>query len=78
LACRLGLEAPVTGSENVIIAAADTVMSRPSREVLAEVFPDVPLTAEIPEHGTLLAIARAARVLDYHPRHSWRDHIQSH
>lgn len=29
-ACRLGLEADVTGSHNVIIAA-DTVMNRPSR-----------------------------------------------
>ena len=77
-ACRLGLEADVTGSDNVIIAAADTVMNRPSRDVLAEVFPDVPLTAEIPEHGTLLAIDRASQLLGYHPRHSWRDHIQSH
>jgi len=40
--------------------------------------PDVPLTAEIPEHGTLLAIDRASQLLGYHPRHSWRDHIQSH
>jgi hypothetical protein len=66
----------VTGSDNVIIAAADTVMNRPSREVLAEVFPDVPLTAEISEHGTLLAIDRARQLLGYQPRHSWRDHIR--
>ena len=74
-ACRLGLEAPVTGSENVIIAAADTVMNRPSRDLLAEVFPGVPLTREIGEFGTLLAIDRAKRVLGYEPRHSWRDHL---
>ncbi|HWG01827.1 MAG TPA: NAD(P)-dependent oxidoreductase [Trebonia sp.] len=75
-ACRLGLSADVTGSQNVIIAAADTVMNRPSREVLAEVFPDVPLTREIGEFDTLLAIDRARQVLGYEPRHSWRDHIQ--
>ena len=74
-ACRLGLEAPRTGSENVIIAAADTVMNRPSRDVLAEVFPGVPLTRETGEFGTLLAIDRAKRVLGYEPRHSWRDHL---
>ena len=74
-ACRLGLEAPVAGSENVIIAAADTVMNRPSRDVLAEVFPGVPLTRETGEFGTLLAIDRAKRVLGYEPRHSWRDHL---
>ena len=45
----------MTGSQNVIIAAADTVMNRPSRDLLAEVFPGVPLTREIAEFGTLLA-----------------------
>lgn len=74
-ACRLGLEAAVTGSQNVIIAASDTVMNRPSRDVLAEVFPGVPLTREIGEFGTLLAIDRAKQVLGYEPRHSWRDHL---
>ena len=34
-------------------------MNRPSRDVLAEVFPGVPLTREIGEFGTLLAIDRA-------------------
>jgi nucleoside-diphosphate-sugar epimerase len=74
-ACRLGLETDVTGSQNVIIAAADTVMNRPSREVLAEVFPDAPLAREIGEFGTLLAIDRARQLLGYQPGHSWRDQI---
>jgi nucleoside-diphosphate-sugar epimerase len=76
-ACRLGLEADVTGSQNVIIAAADTVMNRPSRAVLAEVFPGVPVTREIGEFGTLLAVDRARQLLGYEPRHSWRDEIPS-
>jgi len=74
-ACRLGLEADVTGSHNAIIAAADTVMNRPSRELLAEVFPGVPLTREIGPHDTLLAIDGARALLGYQPRHSWRDQI---
>ncbi len=74
-ACRLGLEADVTGSHNVIIAAADTVMNRPSRDLLAEVFPDVPLTGEIGEFDTLLAIDRAKQLIGYEPRHSWRDEL---
>jgi nucleoside-diphosphate-sugar epimerase len=74
-ACRIGLEADVTGSHNVIIAAADTVMNRPSRELLTEVFPDAPLTREIGEFATLLAIDRAKELLGYEPRHSWRDQI---
>ncbi|HEV2933229.1 MAG TPA: NAD(P)-dependent oxidoreductase, partial [Streptosporangiaceae bacterium] len=46
-ACRLALQAPaeaVEGSPAFIIAAADTVMNRPSAGLLAEVFPDVRLT----------------------------------
>jgi nucleoside-diphosphate-sugar epimerase len=74
-ACRLGLEADVAGSHNVIIAAADTVMNRPSRELLLEVFPDVPYTREIGEFETLLAIDGAKQLLGYLPRHSWRDQI---
>jgi nucleoside-diphosphate-sugar epimerase len=74
-ACRLGLEADVAGSQNVIIAAADTVMNRPSAELLAEVYPDVPLTRDVGEFGTLLAIDRAREILGFEPRHSWRDHV---
>jgi nucleoside-diphosphate-sugar epimerase len=76
-ACRLGLQAAVSGSSNVIIAAADTVMNRPTRDVLAEVFPDVTLTGEVGEFGTLLSIDRARDLLGYQPRHSWRDHLRA-
>ena len=72
---RLGIEADVKGTQNVIIAAADTVMNRPSRDVLAEVFPGTTMTREIGEFGSLLAIDHARRVLGYEPRHSWRDRI---
>jgi nucleoside-diphosphate-sugar epimerase len=76
--CRLALEAPaetVAGNPAFIIAAADTVMNRPSAELLAEVFPGVRLTREVGEFGTLLAIDRARKVLGFEPRHSWRDHV---
>ncbi len=76
-ACRLGLEADVAGSSNVIIAAADTVMNRPSRDVLAEVFPDVTLTRDVGDFGTLLSIDRARSLLGYEPRYSWRDHVKT-
>src|SRR5579864_1200334 len=77
-ACRLALSArqeAVAGSPSFIIAAADTVMNRPSAGLLAEVFPDVQLRSEVSEFGTLLAIDRARQVLGYEPRHSWRDHL---
>ena len=75
LACRLALDVPTTGSRNVIIAAADTVMDRPSAELMAEVFPDVPLTRPLIGYETLLAIGGARELLGYDPQHSWRDHV---
>jgi nucleoside-diphosphate-sugar epimerase len=77
-ACRLALEAPadaVAGSPSFVIAAADTVMNRPSSELLAEVFPGVRLTHEVGEFDSLLASDRAREALGYEPQHSWRDHL---
>lgn len=74
-ACRLALDAPVHGAQSFIIAAADTVMDRPSSELLHGVFPDVPLRADPGEFGTLLSIERARQILGFAPRHSWRDQV---
>lgn len=77
-ACRLALSAPaeaVAGSPSFVIAAADTVMDRPSAALLHEVFPGVELTRDVGEFGTLLAIDRARAVLGFEPRHSWRDDV---
>jgi nucleoside-diphosphate-sugar epimerase len=77
-ACRKALEvdaAAVTGNPAFIIAAADTVMNRPSAELLAAVYPQVKLTRDVGEHGTLLAIDRAREVLGFNPEHSWRNHV---
>jgi hypothetical protein len=42
---------------------------------MTEVFPGVPLTRDIGEYETLLAINRARETIGYEPHHSWRDHI---
>ena len=68
------LEWDATGFDRFIIAAADTVMSRPNDELVAEVFPGVPLKRELGRNDTLLSIDKARRVLGYAPQHSWRDH----
>jgi nucleoside-diphosphate-sugar epimerase len=73
--CRLGLEAEIQGAEVFILAAADTVMNRPSRELMAEVFPHVPVRPELGEYETLLSITKARRLLGYAPRHSWRESL---
>ena len=63
------------GFDRFIIAAADTVMTRPNSELVAEVFPDVPLKGDLGVNDTLLSIEHARAVLGYDPQHSWRDHV---
>ena len=75
-AVERGLAHRTPGADVFVIANADTVMSRSSASLMAEVFPDVPIRKELGEHETLLGIDRARRVLGYEPRHSWRDHVR--
>ena len=66
------LENGKPGFEAFIIANADTVMSRSSASLAAEVFPNVPVTKELGEHETMLAIGKARRLLGFEPERSWR------
>jgi nucleoside-diphosphate-sugar epimerase len=70
---RLSLDSDLDGAEAFIIAAADTVMKRPSRELMAEVFPDVPVADHIQGTDTLLDITKARTILGYSPEFSWRE-----
>ena len=71
-AIRRALEAELTGAEVFIIANADTVMTRPNRELVAAFFPEVPLRDDVGPNETLLSITKARRLLGYAPEHSWR------
>ena len=71
-AIERALEVAPAGFDTFIIAAADTVMTRPNSELVAEVFPNVE-TRELGENTTLLSIDKARRLLGYDPQHSWRD-----
>jgi nucleoside-diphosphate-sugar epimerase len=75
LSCRLALEADLSSAEHFVVAAGDTVMNRPSRELMAEVFPSVPYRPTGGEYDTLLSIAKARSLLGYEPEHTWRDHV---
>jgi nucleoside-diphosphate-sugar epimerase len=75
LSCRLALTAEVRGSTNLIIAAADTVMKTPSRELMRAVFPGVEVREPLDEFGTLLSIEKARALVGYEPQHSWRRYV---
>jgi nucleoside-diphosphate-sugar epimerase len=71
-AVRRALEYDRPGFEVFIIANADTVMTRPNQELLAEIYPNVPHKREFGPNETLLSIEKARRILGYDPQHSWR------
>ena len=73
-AVRKSLHVDYLGADHFIIANADTVMTRPNAELLAEVFPGVEHKKPFGPNETLLSIDKARRVLGYAPEHSWRDH----
>jgi nucleoside-diphosphate-sugar epimerase len=72
---RLGLTCDTQGAEIFVVAAADTVMTRDSADLMAEVYPDVPLRRGVVGRETLLAIDRAREQLGYEPEHGWKDHV---
>ena len=76
-AARRAIDAPIEGAEICIVAAGDTVMRRPSADLMAEVFPAVPLRRRIDGRETLLSIDRARRLLGYEPAHRWEDEMRT-
>jgi len=62
------------GFDNFVITNADTVMSRPSSELMAEFFPRTEFRRPIEGTQALCSIEKARRLLRWEPTHSWRDH----
>lgn len=74
-ACYKALTADFTGAESMIIAAGDTVMTRPSLDLMAEVYPDTPVRDLPNAYATLLSNDRAKALIGYEPQHSWREFL---
>lgn len=70
--CR-ALHVDLVGADHFIIANADSVMTRASADLMAEVFPNVPVRDAVSGTQTLLSIEKARRVLGYEPEYSWRE-----
>lgn len=73
-AISLGLSRALPGFRAYNIAASDTGLSIPSRELVTRAFPGVPLR-EIGEFETLMSIDRARASLGFSPEHLWRDEL---
>ncbi len=75
-ACRLAIEALITGHHRLIIAAADNIAGQSSRDLMAAHFQTVPL-GEMDGDASLLSSQAARDLIGYAPRFSWRDRIES-
>jgi nucleoside-diphosphate-sugar epimerase len=72
-AVRLALESPLKGAEVFIVANDNTVMSRPSAELMAQRFPNVPVKRDLDTHEALMSSEKAKRLLGFAPKHNWPD-----
>lgn len=71
-ACRLAVEAPLSGHQRMIIAAADTVVSVRSGELAARYFPGTPIRDGFDGNASFLSSARAGELIGYHSNYSWQ------
>lgn len=76
-AVRLSLTADINGAEAFLVAAADNCMTRQSLDLMAEVYPGVPIRGEVSGFDTLLSIDKGRTILGYEPQHSWRDYVSA-
>jgi nucleoside-diphosphate-sugar epimerase len=72
--CRLALQADVTGHEAVFIAAADIRFDAQTEDLLRRLAPaELVRRRPLPASTTVINLDKAARLIGYEPRHSWRD-----
>jgi nucleoside-diphosphate-sugar epimerase len=74
-ACRLALEADITGHEAMFIAAAYTFMPTPSAELVRAFYPATTILPELTGTNALLSSAKASHLLGFIPQHRWESYF---
>jgi nucleoside-diphosphate-sugar epimerase len=69
---RLAVEDKDILHEVFALNSHETCSFVPTRELVARYFPRVPLRSPLDGFATLVSCDKAARLLGYQPRHSWR------
>ncbi|HMH59062.1 MAG TPA: NAD(P)-dependent oxidoreductase [Galbitalea sp.] len=72
-AIYLALTAPVSGTEVIALAAADTFLDEPTAELLARFAPAIPVRRVIEGGGSAIDTRRAEAILGFVPEHSIRE-----
>lgn len=76
-ACRLAIEADGLGAVALNLASDDSSMDIPSRELMAECYPDVTdFRAPLEGHETLFSNEKAKRLLGWQPKRRWREQVK--
>lgn len=74
-ACRLALQANVTGHEAFFIAAPNTFMKTPTEELIRNFYPETKIPDGLTGNWALLSSAKAERVLGFHAEHLWQEYF---
>lgn len=74
-AFRLGLEADLTGHHPFVIAARDSFMKEPTRDLMARFYPDAEIRPELTGRSSILSSARATQILGYQPGYLWESYL---
>jgi nucleoside-diphosphate-sugar epimerase len=78
VASRQAVEADGLAAEAFLIAAPDTKMTIPTRELLARYWPEVTdVRAPLAGYASCLSTAKAERMFGFKAQHQWRDNIGS-
>lgn len=75
--CRLAIETDLAGHEVFYVAAADTHMNIPTRDLLEKYRPDIK-SIRGPLDGTsgLFSLGKLKQRLGFTPKHEWRDYFR--
>jgi nucleoside-diphosphate-sugar epimerase len=75
-ACRLGLEADVSGFYPLNIIANDTLRIEPTEQLLDQWLPGIEKRGNFPGNNSPWANGRAREVIGFEPAHSWRTDLE--
>lgn len=74
-ACRLALEADITGHEPFFVAAPNTFMKAPTADLVRQCYPDTEIRTDLDANQSLLDSSKAARILNFSAQYTWESYF---
>lgn len=73
-ACRLALEADISGHEAFFVAARNSFMKDDTAALVREFYPEAEIRSALVGNQSLLDTSKARAMLGYEAKHSWEDY----